>query len=71
MSFFYGGAACLRRYRCKFRCRGCSTGLSVDKIGLKVHSRIILIDGLSDLVSKDIIPYRRETYSDSWPSSNI
>lgn len=41
---------------------GCATGLSVDKI-LKVHSHIILLDGLSDFVlSKDFIPYRRETW---------
>ena len=43
--------------------RGCATGLSVDKIGLKVHSHIILRDGLSDFVlSKDIIPYGMETW---------
>ena len=48
------------------------TGLSADEIGPKVYisyhaSRV----GLNDLVSKDILPYRRENHSDSWPSSNV
>ena len=48
------------------------TGLSDNEIGHKVHisyhtSRWIL----SDLVSKDFLPYRRETHSDSWPSCNV
>ena len=48
------------------------TGLSYDEIGRKVHilyhaSR----DRTSDLVSKDILPYRRGGHSNSWPSCNV
>ena len=48
------------------------TGQSDDEIGRKVYilhhaSR----DGICDLESKDILPYRRETYSDSWSSCNV
>jgi hypothetical protein len=49
-----------------------STGLSSVRLVLRCISRVMLLDGLlvSDLVSKDITPYRRETYLDSWPSCN-
>jgi hypothetical protein len=47
------------------------TGLSDDEIGPKVHISYHVLDGRSDLVSKDITPHRRETHSDSWPSCNV
>ena len=45
-----------------------STVLSAMRLVLRCISRVMLLDGLSDLVFKDITPYRRETYLDSWPS---
>ena len=48
------------------------TGLSADEIGSKVHILIyISLDGLINIVSKDIMPYRRKTCSNSWPSCNV
>ena len=48
------------------------TGMSIDKIGPKVHIfRIMLLDVLSDLLFKGIMAYRGETHSDSWPSCNV
>ena len=48
------------------------TGLSADEIDSKVHYLVSCFQAdLSDLVSKDILPYRRETHSDPWPSRNV
>ena len=43
------------------------TGLSNDEIGPKVHIPYH-VSRRTHLVSKDILPYRRETHSYSWPS---
>ena len=49
-----------------------TNGLSEDDISRKVRiSYHILLDELSDFVSKDITSHRRETHSNTWPSCNV
>ena len=48
------------------------TGLSDKEIGPKAHiSQIMAVDGLADVVFKDISSYGRKTGPNSWPSCNV